>query len=227
VFAASSLEQALDAAIAHYRPPGGAPVQAAYAASSTLARQIEQGAEADVLITASVSWMDYAARRGLIRAASRSVFAGNALVLIAPAPSALRLRIAPGFDLAGALGDGRLAMGDPDHVPAGIYGLEALHHFGVGAAVGDRLARAASVRGALALVARGECPLGIVYRSDAAAEPAVRVLDTFPPASHAPIVYPMAITAASTHPQADTFAAFLRSPPARRALARHGFTTEP
>lgn len=225
VFAASSLREALDAAIAENRESGGIPVRAAYAASSTLARQIEQGAEADVFIAASVEWMDYLEERRLIRVATRTVLAGNWLVLVAPAESAIRLSIAPGFDLGGALGDGYLAMGDPDHVPAGIYGSEALQSFGVWHVVSNRLARAGSVREALALVARGEAPLGIVFRSDALAEPAVRIVDAFPASSHSPIVYPMAVTTNATSPQADAVIAFLRTPSAALVFARHGFTT--
>jgi molybdate transport system substrate-binding protein len=222
VFAAASLKDALDAAIVDY--PGSAGIAATYASSSTLARQIEQGAPADLFISANPEWMDYLAERGLIRAGTRADLLGNRLALVAPAASERALAIAPGFDLAGALEGGRLAMGDPDHVPAGIYGKAALESLGVWDAVAPRLARADNVRAALALVARGEAPLGIVYTSDAAADPTVRVVGVFPPESHPPIIYPVAVTAASKHPDAALLVEFLKSPTAAAAFARFGFT---
>ena len=170
VFAAASLQDAFDAVIEEYQAQGGGEVSASYASSSTLARQIEQGAPADVFISANPEWMDYLEERGLLRAGSRTDLLGNGLVLVAPPESETTVEIAPGFDLAGALDGGRLAMGDPDHVPAGIYGRAALESLGVWQAVEPQVARADNVRAALALVARGEAPLGMVYRSDAVAD---------------------------------------------------------
>jgi molybdate transport system substrate-binding protein len=222
VFAAASLKDALDAAVAAY--PGDAEIAATYASSSTLARQIEQGAPADVFISANPEWMDYLAERGLIRAGTRADLLGNGLVLVAPIASELTLEIAPGFDLAGALDGGRLAMGDPDHVPAGIYGQAALQTLGVWPSVAARVARADNVRAALALVARGEAPLGIVYSSDAVAAASVRVVGVFPPDSHPPIIYPVAVMADSKHAAAGGFVDFLKSKSAARAFERFGFS---
>lgn len=222
VFAAASLTDALGAALDAY--PGDAGIAASYASSSTLARQIEQGAPVDVFISANPEWMDYLAERQLIRAHTRVDLLGNGLVLVAPVDSAIVLEIEPGFDLVGALGDGRLAMGDPDHVPAGIYGKAALESLGIWHQVAPHVARAANVRAALALVARGETPLGVVYRSDAVADATVRVVDAFPEDSHPPIVYPLAIMAESEHPAAADLVAFLRSEGAAPAFERFGFT---
>lgn len=222
VFAAASLKDGLDAAIVAY--PGDAAIVASYASSSTLARQIEQGAPADLFISANPQWMDHLEELGLIRDGTRADLLGNGLVLIAPAGSDLMLVVAPGFDLAGALGDGHLAMGDPDHVPAGIYGKAALESLGVWNAVASRVARADNVRAALALVARDEAPLGIVYSSDAVADPSVRVVDAFPEDSHPPIVYPIAVIAGSEHPAAAGLIDFLRSAAAAPAFERFGFT---
>ena len=222
VFAAASLKDALDAVIVEY--PGEAAITASYASSSVLARQIEQGAPADVFISANSEWMDYLAERDLIRADTRADLLGNGLVLVAPAASDVALEIAPGFDLVGALGGGRLAMGDPDHVPAGIYGKAALESLGVWHAVAPQVARADNVRAALALVARDEAPLGIVYRSDALAEPGVRVVDAFPEDSHPPIVYPIALVAGGQQPAAAGLVDFLKSPAAAPLFERAGFT---
>lgn len=222
VFAAASLKDALEATIA--ASPDAAAITASYASSSVLARQIEQGAPADVFISASREWMDYLAERDLIRADTRADLLGNGLVLVAPAASELALEIAPGFDLAGALGGGRLAMGDPDHVPAGIYGRAALEGLGVWQAVESQVARADNVRAALALVARGEAPLGIVYTSDAIADPGVRVVGSFPEDSHPPIVYPVAVLAGSERPAAVELVDFLKSPTAAPVFERFGFT---
>jgi molybdate transport system substrate-binding protein len=225
IFAAASLKDALDAAIVEYTAAEtGREVVASYASSSTLARQIEQGAPADVFISANPEWMDYLAERDLIRADSRADLLGNGLVLVAPADGAATLEIAPGFDLAGALGGGRLAMGDPDHVPAGLYGKAALENLGVWDSVASQVARADNVRAALALVARGEAPLGVVYRSDAAADPSVRTVAAFPEDSHPPIIYPVAVIAGSQHPGAAGLADFLRSPIASLVFERFGFT---
>jgi molybdate transport system substrate-binding protein len=222
IFAAASLKDALDAALAEY--PGDAAISAAFASSSTLARQIEQGAPVDVYISANPEWMDYLATRDLIRVGTRADLLGNGLVLVAPAASALALEIAPEFDLVDALGGGRLAMGDPDHVPAGIYGKAALESLGVWHAVAPQVARADNVRAALALVARDEAPLGIVYRSDAVADPGVRVVDTFPEHTHPPIIYPLAVMADSEHPAAAELVEFLHSATAAPVFERFGFT---
>ena len=228
VFAAASLKNALDEVARAY--PGPRPVLV-YGASSRLARQIERGAPAALFISADLQWMDYLAARGAILAETRRDLLGNRLVLIAPRASGVQLRIAPGMALAAALGDGRLALGDPAHVPAGLYARAALEKLGVWESVSRRLAPAEDVRTALALVARGEAPLGIVYQTDAAAEPAVRVVDRFDHALHPPIVYPLALVkgagAAARAPSnaAREFAAYLQSPAAARIFARHGFTS--
>jgi molybdate transport system substrate-binding protein len=222
VFAAASLKDALDAAIAAY--PGEAAITASYASSSVLARQIEQGAPADLYISANPEWMDYLAQRELIRAGTRAELLGNGLVLVAPAASDVTLEIAPGFDLTGALDGGRLAMGDPDHVPAGIYGKAALESLGAWQAVESQVARTDNVRAALALVARDETPLGIVYRSDALADPGVRVVGAFPEDCHPPIVYQVAVTAGGQQRAAAGLVEFLKSPAAAPLFERFGFT---
>jgi len=200
------------------------PMKVSYAASSTLAKQIEHGAPADLFISADLDWMDYLAQRELIAAATRTNLLGNTLVLVAPADSTTALEIAPHFPLAAALGGGRLVTGDPAHVPVGLYAKAALQKLGVWDDVAPRLAPADSVRAALLLVARREAPLGIVYRTDALAEPRVKVIATFPADSHPPIVYPAAITAESKNPSAAALLAFLKSSAARRIFERHGFT---
>jgi molybdate transport system substrate-binding protein len=224
VFAAASLQDALDAVVVAYQAQGGGKVDVSYAASSTLARQIEHGAPADIFVSANPQWMDYLEERGLIHAGSRADLLGNGLVLVAPLDSATTVEIAPGFDLLGALDGGLLAMGDPDHVPAGIYGRAALESLGVWQAVEPQVARADNVRAALALVARGEAPLGVVYRSDAAADAGVKVIGAFPPDSFPEIVYPVAIVAASEHPEAAALVDILYSEAAAAIFERYGFT---
>jgi molybdate transport system substrate-binding protein len=220
VFAAASLRNALDEANAH------APAKAlvSYAASSALARQIESGAPAQLFISADAEWMDYLERRALIQAGTRRNLLGNRLVLVAPVRNPMQATIKAGFPLPLLLGpSGRLAVGDPGHVPAGRYAKAALETLGVWKAVAGRLAPAENVRAALALVARGEAPLGVVYATDAAAEPGVRIVDVFPEGSHPPIVYPAALTAiAQAH--AAGYLAFLRSNAARAIFEKHGFT---
>lgn len=220
VFAAASLKTALDAI--RERWSGGYAV-VSYAASSTLAKQIENGAPAELFISADEDWMDYLQQRNLIDPPTRIDLLGNTLVLIAPKDSDVALTIEPGFPLAARLGDGHLAMGDPKAVPAGKYGKAALEKLGVWRAVENRVAAAETVRAALLLVARGEAPLGIVYQTDAAAEPLVRIVVTFPPDSHPPIVYPMALTRAAG-PEARAFAAYLREPAAGSLFEGQGFT---
>jgi molybdate transport system substrate-binding protein len=223
VYAAASLAEALEEIGAAYGSRDGVPVRFAFAASSQLARQIEAGADADLYFSADERWMDYLEARGLIERASRRNLLGNRLVLVAPADSAVALTIAPGFPLAAALGDGRLACADPDTVPAGRYAREALTRLGVWERVGPRLARADNVRGALALVARGEAPLGIVYETDAAVERRVRTVGVFPAQAHAPIRYPLALTRAAA-PRAAAFLAYLEGPEARAVFERYRFS---
>lgn len=223
VFAAASLQNALEEISAAQRRAGGAPARLAFAASSTLARQIERGAPADVYVSADLAWMDYLAERGRIVQGSRVIVARNRLVLIAPAADAAPLEIAPGVALLERLGRGRLALGDPDHVPAGRYAKAALESLGLWASLAAHLAPVENVRVALALVARGEAPLGIVYASDVAVEPGVRVVGMFPPGSHPPIVYPAARVVGGAHDAAKRYLAFLRSAAARAAFARQGF----
>jgi molybdate transport system substrate-binding protein len=226
VFAAASLKNALDAVNRDYAAETGRRATISYAASSTLAKQIESGAPADIFISADRRWMDYAAKHGLIDPKTRHDLLGNGLVLIVPKDSPLgagQVAIAPGFPLAELLGDGRLAMAEPNSVPAGIYGKAALTRLGVWDEVAKRVAAAENVRAALALVARGEAPLGIVYKTDSAIEPGVKIVGTFPPDSHEPIVYPMALTR-SARPETVPFAVYLRSPAAARIFAEHGFT---
>ena len=223
VFAAASLKTALDGVAAQWRKESGKQVTISYAASSTLAKQIENGAPADLFISADEEWMDYLQERQLIDPKTRGDLLGNSLVLIAPRESTARVEIAPGFALAALLGTGHLAMADPSAVPAGKYGKAALAKLSVWSAVENRVAAAENVRAALLLVARGEAPLGIVYRTDAAAEPAVRIVGTFPEGSHPRIVYPLALIRAAG-PDSSAFAAYLRSPAARALFAAQGFT---
>jgi len=224
VFAAASLKEALDAQARAFERDSGQRIVAVYGASHALARQIDAGAPADIFIAADVESMDYLADRRLVD--SRVVLLHNRLVLIAPAGSTAELSIAPGFPLASALRNDRLAMGNPDSVPAGKYAKRALQSLGVWESVANRVARTENVRAALALVARGEAPLGIVYATDALAERRVRVLGTFPADSHAPIVYPAAVVSGSKSPRARAFLDFLASAAARRTWERYGFTLD-
>jgi molybdate transport system substrate-binding protein len=226
VFAAASLANVLGDLDRVFTARTGIRVTASLAASSTLAKQIEAGAPADVYFSADLQWMDYLQQRGLLRPGSRHDVAGNSLVLIAPADSSLRVRIVPGFDLARLLGGGRLAVADPDSVPAGIYAREALRKLGVWSRVVARLARAENVRAALAYVARADAPLGIVYRTDALVEPRVRVVGVFPAASHAPIVYPVALTRRADE-EAARYLAFITSADAQPIFRKWGFEPLP
>jgi molybdate transport system substrate-binding protein len=222
VFAAASLTNALDALGPVYAKETGQPVKFSYAASSALARQLEAGASADVFVSADLEWMDYVQARNLIARDTRRDLLGNHLVLIAPRESAISLKIAPGFALAKVLGGGRLATGDPDYVPVGKYARQALTSLGVWNDVADRLARADNVRTALAFVARGEAPLGIVYTTDARIEPGVRVVDAFPDDTHLPITYPVAVTRGA-RAGAARFVEFLRGPAAQAKFSEFGF----
>jgi molybdate transport system substrate-binding protein len=224
VFAAASMNNALDDVDAAFTKTTGIKVVASYAASSTLMKQIEQGAPADVFVSADLKWMDYGAQRGLINNDNRVDLLGNRLVLIAPKDSKVdNVTIAPGFDLATLAGGGRIATGDVRAVPAGLYAKAALEKLGVWAAVEPKLAMAESVRAALTLVARGEAPLGIVYETDAKVEPRVKIVGVFPEDSHPPIVYPAALTAKAAAAAAQ-YLAFLRSRAAKSIFESYGFT---
>jgi molybdate transport system substrate-binding protein len=222
IFAAVSLTNVLDEVGAAYTQQTRRPVKFSYAASSTLARQLEAGAHADVFFSADLEWMDYVQARGLIDRTTRRNVLGNRLALVAPADSKIELQIAPGFALAAALGNGRLATGDPESVPVGKYARSALTSLGVWNDVADRLVRADNVRSALAFIARGETPLGIVYETDAKVEKRVRVVAFFPADSHPPIVYPVAVTA-EARPSAGQFIDFLQSSAAQNAFEKYGF----
>lgn len=224
VFAAASLKNALDDVVHAWHEASGNSAVVAYAGSSQLARQIEQGAPADLFISANPDWMDYLEEAKLIDPASRKDLLGNRLVLVAHGRDAAPVAIGPGFDLAGLLGRGRLAMAMVDAVPAGMYGKAALESLGVWPSVRDHVAQADNVRAALTLVALGEAPYGIVYATDAAAADDVTVVGTFPEASHPPIVYPVALTLAGDTPEARQLLAFIASPAARPLFERQGFT---
>jgi len=223
VFAAASLADVLEGTGRSFTASTGIAVRFSFAASSALARQIESGSPADVFVSADQEWMDYLASRNLINRSTRGDIVANSLVLVAPAASAVNLRIAPGFDLAQALGRrGRLATGDPAVVPVGKYAMQSLRALGVWDSVRDRLIPADNVRTALNFVALGEAPLGIVYATDARADPRVRVVDTFPPATHVRITYPAATTARAGA-EAQAFIRFLQGSVARAAFDKAGF----
>jgi molybdate transport system substrate-binding protein len=223
VYGAASLTNALQDIGAKFSAGGGAKVKFSFAASSLLARQIEAGADADIFFSADTEWMTYLADRRLIQTATRKDVLGNHLVLVAPTNSTVVLDIKPGFPLAQALGDGRLAIADPDSVPAGKYARQALTSLGVWGSVAERLVRAENVRVALTYVARGEAPLGIVYETDAKAEPKVKVAGTFPDDSHEPIVYPAALTVHGTSGEAKAFLSFVQGGEAADVFRHYGF----
>jgi molybdate transport system substrate-binding protein len=223
VFAAASLTNVVQELGDGFAKETSIPIRFSFAASSALARQIENGAPADVFFSADLEWMDYLQTRNLIRHDTRHNVLSNRLVLIAPTDSKIKLKIEPGFHLAEALGQGRLATGDPDAVPVGRYAREALTTLGVWNDVANRLVRADSVRSALAFVDRGEAPLGIVYETDALIDERVRVVDVFPVNSHLPIVYPIALTS-EARPEAAKFVEYLRGPAGDVAFKAHGFT---
>ena len=225
VFAAASLKNALDEVGAAYAKTGG-EARFSYAASSAIARQIEQGAPADVYVSADSDWMSYLAERKLIVAASRRELLTNRLALIAPADSRTAIRIGKGMPLAKALGSGRLALAGPD-VPAGKYAKASLTALGVWDGVSGKLAQAENVRTALQYVARGESPLGIVYDTDAKVEPRVRIVGLFPDATHPRIVYPAAVVAASKNPDAVKFLTYMSSPAAAAIFQKYGFKVLP
>ncbi len=225
VFAAASLATVMQELGRAAPAAGVAPLRFAFAASSTLARQIEQGAPADIFVSADEPWMDYLAQRNLIVAGTRVSALANQLVLVMPAAQLRRVTIAPGFDLPALLGaSGRLAVGDPAHVPAGIYARAALTALGLWDRVSGRLAPSDNVRAALLLVERGEVPAGIVYATDAAVAPGVAIAGAFPPGSHPPITYPFAIVAGHDRPDVRAAFAYLTGPAARAAYRSAGFT---
>jgi molybdate transport system substrate-binding protein len=223
VFAAASLTNVLQELGDGFTKDSSIAVRFSFAASSALARQIENGSRADVFFSADLEWMDYLQARNLIQPATRHDVLGNQLVLIAPASSKITLKIEPHFALAATLGKGRLATGDPDSVPVGRYAHEALAKLGVWDEVSARLVRTDSVRSALAFVERGEATLGIVYATDALIDKNVRVVDVFPPDSHMPIIYPAALTIGAK-PDAAAFLAYIRGPAGGVAFRRYGFT---
>lgn len=224
VFAAASMKNALDELDAAYTAKTGVKMVASYAASSALAKQIEQGAPADVFVSADTEWMDYAIRNKSVAEPSRVNLLGNAIVLIAPKESKVEtITIAQGFDLAALAGDGKIATGDVASVPVGKYAKAALEKLGAWQAASSKFAMADSVRSALTLVARGEANLGIVYATDARIEPGVKVIATFPADSHPPIIYPVAATA-TAKPEAADYIAFLQSSAARMVFEKYGFT---
>ncbi|GEN99021.1 molybdate ABC transporter substrate-binding protein [Novosphingobium sediminis] len=225
VLAASSLQEALTAAADGWARKGHPRPVLSFAASSALARQIAAKAPADLFFSADQEWMDYIAARNLIVSSTRADLLTNRLVIVAPVKSSVSLAVRPGFPLAASLGGGRLALADPDAVPAGRYAKEALTKLKVWPSVEGSLARAENVRAALALVARGAAPLGIVYATDASAESSVRVAGWIPAATHSPIVYPLARLAASANPEAEAFRRYLISAEGKGIFRRYGFGT--
>ena len=226
VFAAASLTNALEEIAKIYREKGGGGVKFSFAASSTLAKQIESGAPADIFASADEEWMDYLAQRNLIEASTRSSRLGNALVLITPASDKRTVDIKPGFDLAGMIGSGKLATGDPAHVPVGRYAQQALTKLGIWDAVAPKIARTDNVRAALLLVERGEAPFGIVYATDAAASGKVSIAGAFPPDSHPPVSYPFAILAKRDRPEVRKFFEFLTGTEAQAVYRKAGFSVK-
>ena len=225
VLAATSLQESLTSAADAWAARGHDRPVLSFAASSALARQIEAGAPADMFLSADEPWMDALAAKGLVMRGTRVSFLTNRLVLVASADQRSRISIRRGFPLARALGAGRLAMADPDSVPAGKYGKAALTTLGVWPALSNRIAAAENVRAALAMVERRQVPFGIVYETDARATKAVRIAGIFPAASHSPITYPLALLTRSTHRDAAGFRRFLLSPQGKAIFRRYGFGT--
>lgn len=223
VFAAASTTDAINEIGQAFAAKGQGKIVPSFAASSTLAKQIENGAPAAVFLSADERWMDYLAEKKLIVADSRTNLLGNRVALIAPRSSTIEVKIEPGFPLAKLLGDGRLAVGDPAHVPVGAYTQAALEKLGVWESVKDKLAAGDSVRAALAYVERGETPLGVVYSTDAAISDKVRTVALFPADSHPPVVYPAALVAGQDSAEAKAFFEFLKGPEARAIFTKYGF----
>ncbi len=227
VFAAASLTDAMKDISVQWVKAGHPALRMSFGASSTLARQIEQGAPANVFASADEKWMDYLAQKQLIVADTRKDLLGNDLVLVVPADKPLHVTIGPGFELLKLLGpNGRLATGDPAHVPVGIYAEQALKQLGLWDGVAPHLARTADVRAALLLVEHGEAPAGIVYATDAAVSKAVVVAGTFPASSHDPVSYPFAVTKAGDTPDARALMTFLSGPQTRAVFVQRGFKVE-
>ncbi len=226
VLAAASLRESLDEVVTQFQRSSNVKVVLAYAASSALAKQIENGAPADVFISADLDWMNYLEQRKLLRAGTRSNLLRNRLVLVAPAGSRVAVEIKPGFALDKLLGDGKLSMADPDSVPAGKYGKAALEKLGVWSGVERKVVRGDSVRTALNFVARDEAPLGIVYETDAFAEKRVVVVARFPADTHPAIIYPVTALAAAKHPATPAFLGYLKSREARALFEKYGFGME-
>jgi molybdate transport system substrate-binding protein len=225
VFAAASLKNALDEINAAFSKATGVKVVSSYEASSALAKQIEQGAPADIFISADLRWMDYAAERKLIKPDTRANLLGNKLVLIAPVDSKLgKVDIGQGFDIAKLAGDGRIAVADVKAVPAGLYAKAALEKLGAWSAAEPKLAQAENVRATLAFVARGEAPIGIVYETDAKVEPKVKTIGVFPDNSYPPVTYPIAATAETKKASAAQYLSFLRSAAAKAIFEKYGFS---
>jgi molybdate transport system substrate-binding protein len=227
VFAAASLTDAMKQIANLWVKAGHEAPRQSFASSSTLARQIESGAPVNIFASADEQWMDYLVKKGLIATGTRKDLLGNDLVLVVPATHPTHVDIGPGFDLTTLLGaDGRLATGDPAHVPVGIYAEQALRKLGMWEKIGPRLAPAADVRSALLLVERGEAPAGIVYATDAAASKSVSVAGVFPDSSHDPVTYPFAVTKGGDTKEARAFLDFLSTPAARAVWTRNGFKVE-
>jgi len=224
VFAAASLKTALDDAAKVWKTQSGKDILATYGSTATLAKQIAEAAPADIFISADLAWMDDVAKKNLIKPESRKNLVGNTLVLVAATGTELNIDLAKNSNLATALGDEKLAVGDVKSVPAGKYAKAALESLGLWSSVEPNLVMQENVRSALALVARGEAKLGIVYGSDAVAESKVHVVAGFPEASHTPIVYPAAVIAASTNPDSQAFLTFLFSKEAQLIFEENGFT---
>jgi molybdate transport system substrate-binding protein len=227
VFAAASLTDAMKDVSAQWVKAGHPPLRMSFGSSSTLARQIEAGAPANVFASADEKWMDYLAQKNLIAAGTRKDLLGNDLVLVVPANKPLHVTLGPGFNLLALLGaNGRLAVGDPAHVPVGIYAEQALKKLGWWDSIAPRLAPTADVRAGLLLVERGDAPAGIVYATDAAASKAVMVAGTFPADSHDPVAYPFAVVKSGDTPQARALMTFLSGPKARAVFVQRGFKVE-
>lgn len=224
VFAAASLKDVLESIAEDWKKKTGNEAVFAFAASSALAKQIAEGAPADLFMSADLDWMDAVEKQGLVKEGTRLSLLANRIVLVAPVDSKTELKIAPGFDLAGALGSDKLAMGNVESVPAGKYGKAALEKLGVWDAVSSKVAQAENVRAALLLVSRGEAPFGIVYETDAKVDSKVKILDRFPENTHKPIVYPVAVLREAKSPVAQTFLDWLKTENAKVAFAAAGFT---
>ena len=224
LFAAASTTNARNDVGDLFNKKGAGKCVISFASSSTLAKQIKRGAPADIFVSANVKWIDYLSERGLVERDSRFDLLGNRIVLIAPRDSPLRIQIEPNFKLADLLGHERIAMGDPDHVPAGIYGKQALESLGVWNSIVQKLALAKDVRAALALVEKGETPLGVVYATDAGISSKVRIVGLFPENSHPPITYPVVIVSGRGRALTESFLSFLKSPEARVVFEKYGFS---